>query len=43
MPIHISFDVVDEDIPVLVGLDVSDGNFLMADSIPDHLWHSFVI
>ena len=42
-PIQILHDVVDVDIPALIGLDVLDGNFLMVDNISNRLWHRIVI
>ena len=41
--IHVLLNVVDVNIPALIGLDVLDGNFLMVDNISNHLWHRIVI
>ena len=41
--IYVLLDVVDVDIPALIGLDVLEGNFLMVDNISNRLWHRIVI
>ena len=42
-PIHILPDVVDLDIPALIGLDDLNGNCLMVDNISNRLMHRVVI
>ena len=42
-PIHIPLDVVDVNIPELIGLDFLDGNRLMVDNISNRLWYRILI
>ena len=42
-PICILLDVVDVDIPALIGLDVLDGHCLMVDNISNRLWNRVII
>ena len=42
-PISILLDVVDVDIPALIGIDVLDGNCLKVDNMSNRLWHHTII
>ena len=41
--INVMLDVVDVDIPALLGLDVLDGNSLIVENVTNRLWERTVV